>query len=407
MTTNETQTTQISTPAIFRLAFRPFFLLGSFFSVLAIAWWVYYWLNPFQWAPYGGAIWWHAHEMLFGFAISIIAGFLLTAVRTWTGVSALSGILLATLVLLWLTARILMAFGGGIKIYGMIAIVDVSFLVFTALAMAYPVIKVKQWRNLIFVPILLILASFNGVSHWAALTNQIQLGINILHATILLIVLIVAILGGRVIPAFTANTTGKTKSPIVLSFELSATLSIIAMIIIAVVGFDQINPVTLLIVSLFAALANFIRFSRWGIQHTFSTPLLWSLHFSFMFIPIGFLLLFLHAVTLLTESNIMANTSAALHSFTIGGIGGMIIAMISRVTLGHTGRPMKPHSFVKYAFAIILFSALVRIILPTWFPNYYSVSIMLAGSGWIIAFSIYLFFYARMLVTTRADGRPG
>jgi len=392
--------TAMAIPPVLRLAFRPLFLLGSLFSATAIAWWTFFWLYPTQWVPYGGLIWWHGHEMLFGFGIAIVTGFLLTAVKTWAGVNGLRGKLLAVFVSLWILARFLISFADTVPAI-IIAAVDIAYLVFAAIAMAYPVVKVKQWRNLIFVPILLILALLNYLSHWAVISEQPALAMRSLHATIMLFSLIIAILGGRVIPAFTANGTGKPKQPTLIWIEVSAIVSILTLVVIGFIGFDEIEPKLLFAVSITAALTNGFRFARWGIQHTWSVPLLWSLHLAFVFVPIGFVLLALHAVGLLD------NISAALHSFTVGSIGGMILAMISRVTLGHTGRPLKPHGLMTAAFVLILLSATLRMVIPAWMPNYYSWGVGLAGLFWVMAYLFYFIIYVPMLVTTRADGRPG
>lgn len=391
---------EMAIPPILRLAFRPLFLLGTLFSVITIGWWVHFWAAPFQWMPYGGVVWWHGHEMLFGFGIAIVTGFLLTAVRTWTGVPGIRGKWLAGLVLTWISGRLLISFSSGIASW-LIASVDITYLVFSAIAMAYPVFKVKQWRNLMFVPILLILAGLNATSHWAVLYNQPVLALHSLHATIMLFTLIIAILGGRVIPAFTANGTGQKKETPILALEIISIVSILLMVIFALIGFDQVNSNLLLIIASIAALVNGLRFIRWGIQHTWSIPLLWSLHLSYIFIPFGFVLIALYA------AGLMGNISAAIHSFTIGAIGGMILAMISRVTLGHTGRPLKPHSMMTLAFGSMIVATMVRVVLPAWFPELYSLSIMLAGVLWVFSFGLFLIFYAPMLVKTRADSRPG
>ena len=149
----------LAIPPIWRLAFRPLFLGGTLFSVIAMAWWTHFWLQPLNWQPHGGPIWWHGHEMQFGFGAAIVVGFLLTAVATWTGVTGLRGKPLVALALTWLLGRLLLAFGMGFPAW-LIAVVDVAYPVLASIAMAYPVIKVKQWRNIMFVPILLILATF-------------------------------------------------------------------------------------------------------------------------------------------------------------------------------------------------------------------------------------------------------
>lgn len=390
----------LAIPPFLRLAFRPLFLGGTLFSILAISWWIFFWLNPFAWAPHGGPTWWHGHEMLFGFGAAIVGGFLLTAVQNWTGVIGIRGKPLAALALIWLLGRLLMAFGASLPPL-IVAVGDVAYLFFATLAMAYPVIKAKQWRNLIFVPLLFALTLLNAAGHWAIIFQHPQIALQALHGTVILFSLIIAVLGGRVIPAFTANTTRCKRKPPIKWLEVCSILSIIVLVICAFSGFDRLPSGLLFILASVAAICNAARFLRWGIQHSLSDPLLWSLHLAFSFIPIGYGLLALHSIGL------MENTSAALHSITVGAIGGMILAMISRVTLGHTGRQLNPPNLIKLAFISILSAAIIRVIISAWLPHYAHWGIGIAGSLWVLAYAIYLFYYARMLITKRVDGQPG
>jgi len=392
----------MSITPILRLAFRPLFLGGTLFSVIAIAWWSYFWMNPSGWAPHGGPVWWHGHEMLFGFGAAIVVGFLLTAVQSWTGVIGIRGKPLAILALSWLAGRLLLAFGVSYGVSDwLIAVVDVSFLLLASIAMAYPILKVKQWNNLMFVPILFILSVLNASGHWAVINHQPHIATQSLHGSIILFSLIITILGGRVIPAFTANTTRCTKKAPLKWLETFSIVSIIVLLLIAFSGFDNVPQVLLLSVSVIAAFANGWRFSRWGFQHCKSEPLLWSLHLAYIFIPLGFIMLALHSIGL------MENISAALHSITVGSIGGMILAMLSRVTLGHTGRQLDPPGLITVAYLLVFVATLVRVIVPAWLPEYTLWSIAIAGVLWVFAFAIYLYFYAIMLLTSRVDGRPG
>jgi len=390
----------LAIPPILRLAFRPLFLGGTLFSVIAISWWAYFWLNPFNWMPHGGPVWWHGHEMLFGFGAAIVVGFLLTAVQSWTGVIGIRGKPLAALALTWLTGRLLIAFGSALPVW-LIAAGDIAYLLFATIAMAYPVIKAKQWNNLMFVPMVFTLTLLNAVSHWAVITEQPQLAMQALHGTIMLFTLIISVLGGRVIPAFTANTMGCPKAQPIKWLEKVSIISIILLIILAFIGFANIPSALLLVASIIAALANGLRFLRWGIQHSWSVPLLWSLHVAYAFVPMGFILLALHS------AGFMDNVSAALHSFTVGSIGGLILAMISRVTLGHTGRPLTPHALVTFAYVFIFSAAIIRVVVSAWLPEIAYWGIGIAAGLWGLAYTIYLYFYGPMLVTTRADGRPG
>jgi len=392
--------TALAIPPVLRLAFRPLFLGGTIFSIIAIAWWCYFWLNPFNWQPYGGPIWWHGHEMLFGFGASIVVGFLLTAVQTWTGVMGLRGRPLLFLALAWLLGRLLLAFGAGLPLWVVMA-GDLLFLILATIAMAYPVFKAKQRQNMIFVPILAILALLNGVSHWGVVTNQPEVAQLSLHGAIMMFVLIIAILGGRVIPFFTANGTGVEKKPPIRWLEIVSIASIMLLVAIAFIGFNKAPKNLTLTVSSIAAIANGWRFLRWNGQHCAKIPLLWSLHLSYAFIPLGFIVLALYA------AGYTASLSAALHCFTAGAMGGMILAMISRVTLGHTGRPLQPPKLMSVGYIAIIVGAILRVIFPGWFPEGSSWIIGLAGGLWVLGYGIYVFYYGPMLVSTRADGRPG
>ncbi|RLA44070.1 MAG: NnrS family protein [Gammaproteobacteria bacterium] len=385
---------------ILRLAFRPLFLGGTIFSVIAMGWWTYFWLNPVAWTPYGGPVWWHGHEMLFGFGSAIVVGFLLTAVQAWTGVGGLRGKLLGVLAVCWLLGRLLLALGSSLPAWLVVA-TDLSFLLFSAAAMAYPVVKVKQWRNLMFVPMLLVLALLNGASHWGVLNKRPDLALQSLHGAIMLITLIIAVVGGRVIPFFTANATGCERLPPKRWLEVLSVATIILLAMIAFVGFSQVPEVIMVVLCVIAALTNSWRFLRWGIQYSWGVPLLWSLHLAYAFIPLGLLALALYS------AGYLASASIAMHCFTAGAIGGMILAMISRVTLGHTGRPLQPPAAMVPAYILILLGAVLRVLVPAAWPQYTHWGIALAGVFWVLAYGIFCIYYSPMLLASRADGRPG
>jgi uncharacterized protein involved in response to NO len=397
---NDESQTAHAIPPVLRLAFRPLFLGGTLFSIIIIAWWSYFWLNPFNWQPYGGPIWWHGHEMLFGFGASIVVGFLLTAVQTWTGVIGLRGRPLLVLALAWLLGRLLLAFGARLPLWLVMA-GDLLFLIFAAIAMAYPVFRAKQRQNMIFVPILAILALLNGISHWGVVTNQPEVAQLSLHGAIMMFVLIIAILGGRVIPFFTANGAGVEKKPPIKWLEIVSIVSIMLLVAVAFFGFNKVPSNLLLAFSGIAAIANGWRFLRWNGQHCAKIPLLWSLHLSYAFIPLGLIVLALFA------AGHTSSLSAAMHCFTAGAMGGMILAMISRVTLGHTGRPLQPPKLMSLGYIAIIVGAILRVVFPGWFPDGSSWAIGLAGGLWVLGYGIYVFYYGPMLVSTRADGRPG
>ena len=389
-----------TTPPILRLAFRPLFLGGTLFSLIAMLWWTVFWLHPMAWQPYGGPIWWHGHEMLFGFGSAIVVGFLLTAVQAWTGVPGLRGGLLGALAGTWLLGRLLMAFGSALPPWLLLA-VDLAFLLAAAAAMAYPVVKVKQWRNLMFVPMLFVLALLNGASHWGVAMERPELALQALHGAILLITLFIVVIGGRVIPFFTANGTGKPRQPPLRWLEVLSGGSMIVLVVIAFTGFSRLPAIIMVPLCVGAALVNGWRFLRWGYQYSWGIPLLWSLHLAYAFIPLGLLALALYSAGLLP------NVSIALHCFTVGAIGGMILAMISRVTLGHTGRPLRPPQAMTAAYILILASAVVRVLAPTLLPAFAQWGIGIAGLLWLGAYGIFVYYYSPMLLTPRIDGGAG
>ncbi|TCI05286.1 NnrS family protein [Corallincola luteus] len=386
---------------LLRLAFRPFFLFGSLFSLAAIALWVGSLNGWFSFTPYGSSLWWHTHEMLFGFVCAIIAGFLLTAVQTWTGLRGLRGTPLLLLVLLWLAGRIALLLDLG-QLQWLAAVIDLLFLPCVALLMANYVVRVKQWRNLVFTPLLLGLTLANALMHSAvigAFPAGMQLGSTI---AVLLISLVIFVVGGRVIPFFTSRACGFDKPQPLVWLEAVGAISLLAVIITLLVSIGWQVPKEISIV-LWAtiAISQLLRMARWRPQATLSNPLLWSLHLSYLFIPIGALL------ALGFHLGWVYSMSPAIHALTVGGMGGLILAMLARVSLGHTGRPLKAHPQMSIAFAALLLAALIRSVLPALMPQWLVWGWSLSALGWIIGYGLFMVHYSKILSTPRADGRPG
>lgn len=383
---------------IFGLAFRPFFWAGALFSAIGIAVWGLTYSGNLQFSPLGGSYFWHAHEMLFGFTAAIIVGFLLTAVQTWTGVSSIKGLPLAGLFTLWVAARITIAFpdlvGSQIAV-----IVDVLFLPVAALALSVPLVKVKMWRNLFFIPVLLLMAILNASMH-LSLRSAIEIPFStISHVMILLVTLVMCIMAGRVFPMFTANGTQTEK---VLPIALLEKFSIASIIAALVVASDQVRIHQGLEASiyLFAGLINFFRALRWRIWVTWKTPLVWSLHLSYWGICCGLVLLGLAKLSFINSESI------AIHALTIGGVGLMILAMISRVSLGHTGRPLQVSKLITLSFILILVAFMVRVIAPM-IIDHYRVLVLISAGSWVAAYLIFAVVYTPVLFKPRADGRSG
>lgn len=389
---------------ILRLAFRPFFLAGALFSIAAIGWWVWYWAAPSNWQPYGGPIWWHAHEMVFGFACLIIVGFLLTAVKNWTGTTGLRGWPLLSLFGLWLLGRLALALSfltDASSFFGGFVFLDLLFLPAAAIAMFYPVFIVRQWRNMFFAPVLLVFAGLNGVSHWAVLNNDPELAIRILHSAILLVCLIIAIMGGRVIPMFTANGTGTTKVESIKWLDQVSLVSLILIVASSIYGLHNLPDSWISPLFAVAAITNSVRFYRWGFWRCANVPLLWSLHIAYAFLPIGLF------VALFYFNGFGVSYSTTLHFLSVGAIGGMILAMISRVSLGHVGLPLSPPKIMSIAFLSIIAAAVLRVLVPTFLPWLTQWGVVFAGGFWVLAYGLFCLCYGPMLWSTRVDGRPG
>lgn len=389
------------TPAIFQLAFRSFFLAGSLFCVIALLIWgtQFFYGNTIQ--PFGGSFWWHSHEMVFGFSFAIVAGFLLTAVQTWTGVPGVKGIKLAGLFFLWLIARILLLFPENVPLE-LVSLVDLSFIPVVAIALIYPIIIAKQWKNLIFIPIFLLLFFENFLMHQGVWLEQLSLTQEAIWAAVFTLILLISIMGGRVIPFFTANATATTKPVTLLWLDGLANAPLLLLILYFISGKPEpINNQILLGVSACGALFQLLRMLRWRFWLCFNNPLLWSLHASYLFIPIGLLLLALH------YAGFAVTASQALHSFTVGTIGGLILAMIARVSLGHTGRKLETLSWMGFAFFLMATAGLIRSPLNIFQLLTHETSLLLSLSCFIVAYSIFLWQYFPILINKRLDGRPG
>lgn len=400
MQITDLNTEQRITP-LWRQAFRPMFLLGTSFSVLAMLLWVLTLTGHMQFQPFANVLFWHSHEMLFGFVSAIVIGFLLTAVQNWTGLRAPHGSSLLFITLLWVSGRLVVLFGHHLPWY-LVALIDLSFLPVCAWLLARPLWQAGQKRNLFFVPILLLLTACNAVMYIGVVTHRydlMQLGS---QNAIWLITLLMAIIGGRVLPMFTANGTQTPKVAAILWLDRAALSTL--WLLFAVHFFSLLPYLPAKVTSgLFAlsALLNALRCLRWRPWLTIKVPLLWSLHLAYWCIPIAL------ALYSLRYAGVNISNSVILHVLTVGAMGGMILSMMARVSLGHSGRALKPHKLMSLAFILLFAAALSRTVLLWLWPNHTLQWIIVAAVGWILAYVLYIVLYLPILTTPRADGRPG
>ncbi|UCM50945.1 NnrS family protein [Aeromonas caviae] len=383
---------------LFRLGFRPFFLFGALFSVLAMLGWLGQLNGWFALPGIANPIWWHAHEMLFGFGAAIVAGFLLTAVQNWTAHPGVRGWPLALVVGLWTIPRGLLPWFGESNVTLMV--MDLAWLPLCTWFLARPIIVTRQWRNLFFVPLLLVLTLLNTACwRWHAEWPLVE---HILLATVLLFTTLIAVMGGRVIPFFTARATGAEKALPLPWLERIALASLwLILLLWLVLPTQWVIGIQMFPIYVVAAGAHLYRQLRWRPGITVAHPLLWSLHLAYLFIPLG-----LTALAARTAGWPIA-LSLASHLFSAGSMGAMILGMIARVSLGHSGRALQIGRRITAAFALVILSALLRVLLPLFWPDLTLTGWNLSGWSWVAAYGLFVWVYTPILTSPRADGRPG
>jgi uncharacterized protein involved in response to NO len=381
---------------LLRLGFRPFFLLGALLALLAIP----LWLLALQGSaplptPAGGWLAWHRHELVFGFAGAIIAGFLLTAVQTWSGRPGLSGTPLAALVLVWLLGRL--SWWGGAP--WLLLLSNLAFFAACAWVMGRTLWAVRQQRNYPIVALLLLLGGADALSLIGVLQHNDAWQRQGVWTALWLVAAMMGLIGGRVIPFFTQRGLGRQQAVqpwIWLDWALLLGSALIALLHAA--G-PAMQP-QLWIGALFAVLGlgHLLRLLRWFDSGLLRVPLLWSLHLAYAWLVLACMGM------ALWHFGWLSNVSLALHALTVGAMAGLILAMLARVSLGHTGRPLElPRGFA-LAFVLLNLGGLIRVFAT---PFWYREALWLAGLCWSLAFAQYLWCYAPMLLRTRADGHPG
>jgi len=382
--------------ALFALGFRPFFLLAGIAAALLVPLWVYRFLNAMPPANYYDPLTWHAHEMLFGYSAAVIAGFLLTAVHNWSGLPTLAGKALAALALLWLAARVLPFFSPLVAPI-VIASVDMLFLPLLALALAIPLLRSRQWQQLVF---LLVLGALSGAN---LMVHLQQLGFSASSApagmkfALYLVLLLIVILGGRVIPFFTDRGLDRE---VTRRWKAIEALSIGSLLLLAILDLQNVTAPVVASVAAGAALVHALRLYGWYQAGIWRLPMVWVLQLAYAWLVVGLLLQALAAAGLL-------NPMLALHAHTLGAIGGMTLGMMARVSLGHSGREINATCLTTWAFVLINLAALVRVLLPIVDAPHYSLWLQLAAIFWTLAFALFVLVYAPMLVKPRVDGHPG
>ncbi len=380
--------------APFALGFRPFFLLAGVAAVVLLAVWGWAYAGGHMLHNYYGYIGWHSHEMVFGYSSAVIAGFLLTAARNWTGVQTLRGLPLALLALLWLLARIT-PFLPDVP-PPLTALLDLAFLPLFAVALAIPLLRARHYKSLMFVVVAVVMSAANllvHLEHLGVMQESARAGI---YLAVDFILLAIVIMGGRVIPFFTER--GLPPGFVHREWSLVERLAPVSVVLLALCEAFWPQQYMLAALAALAALFNGWRLYGWYTGGIWRVSLLWVLHLAYGWLVLGFALKALAALGLFAPMQ-------ALHALTIGAIGGMTLGMMARVALGHTGRNLIAAPAMAWAFALVNLATLVRVFLPL--VATYPLTIAVAAGLWVIAFAIFSWLYVPVLLRARVDGQPG
>ncbi len=377
--------------ALWNLGFRPFYLLASAFAALSIALWVCEYTGYVP-AGYLRDPVWHGHEMLFGFTMAVIAGFLFTAVRNWTGQPTPTGAALAGYAALWIAGRVLV-----LTPYALAAAwVNAAFPIAVAAGIAIPLARSGNRRNYFFVALLTALGAATlavhlsrlGVVEWPQLAS-LQVGLDV-------VLFIMAVMGGRVIPMFTNNGVPGAQATRNATVEKLALGGVLALLVADLL---RVPPLALVVLTLAVAAAHAVRLYLWQPWRTRSTPIVWILHAAYAWIVVHLVLRALAAAGYVAEP-------LAVHALTVGAIGGLTIGMMTRTARGHTGRPLVIDRFEIACYVLVQVAAIIRVF-GGMLPGVYVATVIGSAIAWSSAFTLYAIRYWPVLTRARVDGKPG
>ena len=378
--------------ALWRLGFRPFYLLAATFAALSIALWALQFAGLLPHAYLAGPTW-HAHEMLFGYTLAVVTGFLFTAVRNWTGRPTPTGPALAAIAALWVAGRVLVLTPWGVAA----AVANAAFPLAVAWGIGVPLWQARNQRNYFFVGLMLLLSAGITCVHLAMMGvievppwAGVQLGLDV-------VLFIMAVMAGRVVPMFTNNGAPGARARRSPYVERMALGGVLVLILADLAGLAGPLAVVLLVG---LAVVQAARLALWDTRATLGVPLLWVLHLAYAWIP----------VHLLLRAGAEAGwviRPLAMHALTIGAIGGLTIGMMVRTARGHTGRMLRADAFETTCFALVAAAALVRVACPFIVPQHYMASVFISAALWSAAFLLYAVRYWPILTRARADGAPG
>jgi uncharacterized protein involved in response to NO len=382
--------------ALFAKGFRPFFMIAAAFAAFTLPLFLLKFTGYLATQSYLVLTNWHAHEMIFGFTVAVLGGFLLTAVGNWTGRATAEGASLAVLVAVWTAGRIAMLAPDALPRY-VPALLDLAFLPALIVACAIPLLQTKNRRNYGFLVLLGALWLANASIHAAALglaSASWQRDGNWIAVDLLVVALVV--MTGRVVPMFTRNALHAEK---VRGEPILERLTLISVVLLVALQLLKAPVWSTAAGAAAAGCLSLLRMRFWGTARTLREPLVWILHAGSIWIGLGFLLRS-------AASFFLVPLSSALHALTAGAIGALTLGMMARVALGHTGRPLTVQSPIVVAFGCVLIGGALRSAAPLLWPATV-IPLVVAATLWSAGFLLYLVTYAPVLLAPRVDGRPG
>ncbi|ALF60649.1 NnrS family protein [Psychrobacter urativorans] len=401
---------------IFNLSFRIFFSAAAVFAIVVMTLWAFVFTGHTNIDVHAiNPLYWHGHEMVYGYALAVVAGFLLTAVKTWTGVMMPHGYKLLGIFTCWLLARVgWLAFGLGIDIgmaqsawlylaamFDMLFIGSMAFVIFRA------VLQVKQYKQMGILAKLALLTLGNGLCYWGVISANMNVTKIGMYLGFYLIIGLVLTIGRRVVPFFIErglsipNAAGVAETVTVRNSKAQDIASLLFYLAFFLTDLFYPNPYLLTVTALGVALVNMVRLMGWYHRGIWQKPLLWSLFVAFLGMCLSFVLYAL-------QPWVGYNHSIALHGLAIAGVGMMTIAMMSRVSLGHTGRSIHtPPKTLNAIFGLMVLVFISRVLLPLVDMSHYSLWIMMAQGAWIGCFILFCYSYLRILASPRPDGLFG
>jgi uncharacterized protein involved in response to NO len=378
-------------PAIFSYGFRPFFFFGSIYAALAVIVWLPVFHGHFELVNAFAPRDWHVHEMLFGYAAAVVTGFLLTAIPNWTGGLPLQGKPLMILFATWVAGRVAVLASAEIG-WAAAMVVDALFLILVAAAAAREIIAGRKWNNLKVVAIVSLLAltniAFHLEAHFSGIADYASRG------GIAFVIALIMLIGGRIVPSFTRNwlarrPPGAMPEPFNRFDAFVVTISVAALLIWIAAPIGKLAATGLVT----AGCLQVVRLARWAGYRTAADRLVLILHVAYAFVPVGFLLSGLGALDVILPS-------AGVHAWTVGAIGTMTLAVMSRASLGHTGRRLAASTSTQVVYTAIVVAAIARICAAV-LPDEMMTFLPIAGFGWVIAFVGFAVVYAKVLCAPR------